>query len=58
MSNPALAPTVQQVWQELSTAFTDRYVRLERFAGDEFGETFSPTSQEISSALRDAAPTA
>ena len=46
---------MEQVWQEASKALVERYVRLERLAATEFGDTLSPSSGQLAAALHDAA---
>jgi len=46
---------LEQVWQQLSQTFVEQYARLEKLAGTQFGETLSPSSDQLAAALRDAA---
>ena len=47
---------LDQVWQQVSETLLERYTLLESLAGDQFGDTLSPTSQQLAAALHEARP--
>lgn len=44
------------MWQQLSETLVQRYMVLQLMASEQFGETLSPSAQELSAALHAASP--